>query len=178
MRYYEAEAGRFVNQDPIGLLGGEHLYWFAPNSQIWIDPLGLVHEETPGYHVYGLFDVDQNTGKIADKPYYIGITNDTARRIAEHQDTGRLTKDGLTRMEPLHRNLTYGQARGYEQALIEYYDTKHGEVGKEISQSNRQNKINSFDINSKTRKESHQEYFKKFRKKLLKKTERKVQWIE
>jgi hypothetical protein len=71
-------------------------------------------------------------------------------------------------MEPLHRNLTYGQARGYEQALIEYYDTKHGEGGKEISQSNRQNKINSFDINSKTRKESRQEYFKKFRKKLLK----------
>ena len=170
MRYYEPDAGRFVNQDPIGLWGGgESLYWFAPNSQIWIDPLGLVHEKTPGYHVYGLFDVDPNTGKIADKPYYVGITNDTARRIAEHQDTGRLTKDGLTRMEPLHRNLTYGQARGYEQALIEHYDTKHGEVGKEISQSNRQNKINSFDINSKTRRKSRQKYFMKFRNKLLKK---------
>ncbi|WP_372338239.1 RHS repeat-associated core domain-containing protein [Neisseria lactamica] len=169
MRYYEPEAGRFVNQDPIGLWGGESLYWFAPNSQIWIDPFGLVHEKTPGYHVYGLFDVDSNTGKIADKPYYVGITNDTARRIAEHQDTGRLTKDGLTRMEPLHRNLTYGQARGYEQALIEHYDTKHGEVGKEISQSNRQNKINSFDINSKTRRKSRQKYFMKFRNKLLKK---------
>ena len=169
MRYYEPEAGRFMNQDPIGLWGGENLYWFAPNIAIWIDPLGLVHEKTPGYHVYGLFDVDPNTGKIADKPYYIGITNDTARRIAEHQDTGRLTKDGLTRMVPLHRNLTYGQARGYEQALIEHYDTKHGEVGKEISQSNRQNKINSFDINSKTRRKSRQKYFKKFRKKLLKK---------
>ncbi|WP_372337949.1 RHS repeat-associated core domain-containing protein [Neisseria bergeri] len=169
MRYYEPEAGRFVNQDPIGLLGGDNLYTFAPNIAIWIDPLGLVHEKTPGYHVYGLFDADPNTGKIADKPYYIGITNDIARRIAEHQDTGRLTKDGLTRMVPLHRNLTYGQARGYEQALIEHYDTKHGEVGKEISQSNRQNKINSFDINSKTRRKSRQKYFKKFRKKLLKK---------
>ena len=30
-----------MNQDPIGLVGGEHLYSFAPNSQIWIDPLGL-----------------------------------------------------------------------------------------------------------------------------------------
>ena len=41
MRYYEPEAGRFVNQDPIGLLGGENLYSFAPNAQEWVDPLGL-----------------------------------------------------------------------------------------------------------------------------------------
>ena len=40
MRYYEPEAGRFVNQDPIGLLGGSNLYQFAPNTQYWIDPLG------------------------------------------------------------------------------------------------------------------------------------------
>ena len=33
MRYYEPEAGRFVNQDPIGLLGGDNLYLFAPNMQ-------------------------------------------------------------------------------------------------------------------------------------------------
>ena len=37
MRYYKPEAGRFVNQDPIGLLGGENLYRFAPNSIGWID---------------------------------------------------------------------------------------------------------------------------------------------
>ncbi|WP_304671098.1 RHS repeat-associated core domain-containing protein, partial [Neisseria polysaccharea] len=41
MRYYEPEAGRFVNQDPIGLLGGDNLYQFAPNAQIWIDYWGL-----------------------------------------------------------------------------------------------------------------------------------------
>ena len=41
MRYYEPEVGRFVNQDPIGLWGGENLYWFAPNVQEWVDPLGL-----------------------------------------------------------------------------------------------------------------------------------------
>ena len=41
-RYYEPEAGRFVNQDPIGLLGaGDNLYQFAVNAQSWIDPLGL-----------------------------------------------------------------------------------------------------------------------------------------
>ena len=40
-RYYEPNLGRFVNQDPIGLEGGENLYAFAPNAQAWIDPLGL-----------------------------------------------------------------------------------------------------------------------------------------
>ena len=41
MRYYEPEAGRFVNQDPIGLWGGGNLYQFAPNAQTWVDALGL-----------------------------------------------------------------------------------------------------------------------------------------
>mgnify|MGYP000910806145 CR=1 FL=1 len=43
-RYYEPDAGRFVNQDPIGLLGGENLYWFAPNTTKWNDPLGLMNK--------------------------------------------------------------------------------------------------------------------------------------
>ena len=38
-RYYEPDARRFVNQDPIGLWGGENLYLFALNTQDWIDPL-------------------------------------------------------------------------------------------------------------------------------------------
>ena len=33
-RYYEPDAGRFVNQDPIGLADGENLYAFAPNYNL------------------------------------------------------------------------------------------------------------------------------------------------
>ena len=40
-RYYDPNSGRFVNQDPIGLEGGDNLYAFAPNAQGWVDPLGL-----------------------------------------------------------------------------------------------------------------------------------------
>ncbi|POD60000.1 RHS family protein [Pseudomonas syringae group genomosp. 3] len=40
-RYYDPEIGRFTTQDPIGLLGGENLYQYAPNTQSWIDALGL-----------------------------------------------------------------------------------------------------------------------------------------
>ena len=45
MRYYEAETGRFINQDPIGLLGGDNLYQFAPNGIMWLDPLGLARKK-------------------------------------------------------------------------------------------------------------------------------------
>ena len=41
-RYYEPDVGRFVNQDPIGLMGGENLYAFAPNAQTWTDPSGNI----------------------------------------------------------------------------------------------------------------------------------------
>ena len=40
-RYYDPEIGRFTQQDPIKLLGGESLYAFAPNVFVWLDTLGL-----------------------------------------------------------------------------------------------------------------------------------------
>ncbi|MEN5109976.1 RHS repeat-associated core domain-containing protein, partial [Pseudomonas sp. TWI672] len=39
-RYFEPEVGRFVTQDPIGLIGGNNLYSYGPNSIGWVDPLG------------------------------------------------------------------------------------------------------------------------------------------
>ena len=40
-RYYDPEVGRFVHQDPVGLLGGANFYQYAPNPIGWIDPFGL-----------------------------------------------------------------------------------------------------------------------------------------
>lgn len=40
-RYYSPEVGRFISNDPIGLLGGENLFAYAPNPIMWMDPLGL-----------------------------------------------------------------------------------------------------------------------------------------
>jgi RHS repeat-associated protein len=39
-RYYDPDIGRFINQDPIGLLGGTNLYAYAPNPLTRIDPWG------------------------------------------------------------------------------------------------------------------------------------------
>ena len=51
MRYYEPDTGRFINQDPIGLLGGDNLYQFAPNIQGWIDPWELAKKIDIGLEV-------------------------------------------------------------------------------------------------------------------------------
>ncbi|HEX8611419.1 MAG TPA: RHS repeat-associated core domain-containing protein [Telluria sp.] len=40
-RYYDADVGRFISSDPIGLLGGINLYQYAANPSGWVDPLGL-----------------------------------------------------------------------------------------------------------------------------------------
>ena len=40
-RYYAPDAGRFTQQDPIGLMGGLNLYQYAPNPLSYMDPLGL-----------------------------------------------------------------------------------------------------------------------------------------
>jgi RHS repeat-associated protein len=44
-RYYDPECGRFISQDPIGLLGGVNNYQYVPNPVGWIDPLGLSCKE-------------------------------------------------------------------------------------------------------------------------------------
>lgn len=150
-RYFAPEHGRFLQQDPTRLSGGLNLYQYGPNPVNWCDPLGLIGETTPGYTVYGLYD------KGATDPYYVGITDDPVRRRAEHKASGRLS-DGAN-MEPLDQNVTYGEARGYEQARIEHHGTKTGTIGEDISPTNRGNKVNSYDVNSTTRDPARQKYF-------------------
>ena len=40
-RYYSPDEGRYISQDPIGLIGGIALYGYVHDSNSWIDPLGL-----------------------------------------------------------------------------------------------------------------------------------------
>ena len=67
LRYYDSEAGWFVNQDPIGLLGDEYFYTSNPNVMIWIDILGWFKfkisakkiEYTLGYFKHNQKSVDK-----------------------------------------------------------------------------------------------------------------------
>ena len=56
-RYYDADIGRFISPDPIGLLGGTNLGSYSPNPTGWIDPLGWINApstlpNTAGVYVY------------------------------------------------------------------------------------------------------------------------------
>lgn len=52
-RYYDADSGRYINQDPIGLFGGDNLYAYAWNPLIWVDPYGLGKQlpNKPGIYI-------------------------------------------------------------------------------------------------------------------------------
>lgn len=41
-RYYDVEDGRYISQDPIGLAGGMTFYSYVGDSNMELDPLGLV----------------------------------------------------------------------------------------------------------------------------------------
>ena len=58
-RYYDPNAGSYVSQDPIGLMGGNPtLYGYVRDLNAWIDLLGLLGEE---------FDVDLHTELLRTK---------------------------------------------------------------------------------------------------------------
>ena len=46
-RYYDADMGMFTTRDPVGLMGGNNVFAYAPNPTGWVDPLGLAMY-TPG----------------------------------------------------------------------------------------------------------------------------------
>uniref|UniRef100_UPI001268682E polymorphic toxin type 15 domain-containing protein n=3 Tax=Vibrio vulnificus TaxID=672 RepID=UPI001268682E len=44
-RYYDPRTERFIQPDPIGLLGGINHYQYAPNPVMWVNPHGLCAKE-------------------------------------------------------------------------------------------------------------------------------------
>ncbi|WP_217514343.1 RHS repeat-associated core domain-containing protein, partial [Vibrio metschnikovii] len=60
-RYYDPRTGRFIQPDPIGLLGGLNHYQYAPNPVMWIDPTGLCAKEDSTLSVDALADNPQQT---------------------------------------------------------------------------------------------------------------------
>ncbi|GGX64947.1 DUF6883 domain-containing protein [Saccharospirillum salsuginis] len=52
-RFYDPNVGRYINQDPIGLLGGLNAYQYTPNPIDYIDPLGLSNKECGDWRLAG-----------------------------------------------------------------------------------------------------------------------------
>ncbi|HET6145978.1 MAG TPA: DUF6531 domain-containing protein [Polyangia bacterium] len=124
-RWYSPSGGNYLSPDPLGLDGGTRPYGYPPDPLVQLDPFGLVPLNATGYDLYHI--IDESTGEVR----YVGITNDAIRRQGEHLESGRLG-DGY-RFEVVETNLTYAQARGYEQAdiaMVGRRDTSR--IGQEI----------------------------------------------
>ena len=146
MRYYESEAGRFVNQDPIGLWGGENLYRFGANTQRWFDPLGLALYDIVDYgsKSAGLF----NHHNIMDAWVKHNIPGYVSRH--SNQPTIQLTKslhEAAHRVERAWMKKTFGKVRGNWKAMTARQMLELSEI--------------MFDV-AKVPKHKHREFYRKF----------------
>ncbi|THJ30477.1 hypothetical protein E8K88_17725, partial [Lampropedia aestuarii] len=81
-RYYDADMGRFICPDPIGLQGGINLATYAPNPLSWIDPWGWACQRPGGYRTN---DVDKHVNLSPGVNRAPGHTNTAAdNRVQSH----------------------------------------------------------------------------------------------
>ncbi|MDT3238784.1 MULTISPECIES: RHS repeat-associated core domain-containing protein [Pseudomonas syringae group] len=119
-RYYDPEIGRFTTQDPIGLLGGENLYQYAPNTISWIDPWGL----------------SCRTDYVGRTP---GKSSKTGRDVIERMRTeGRIRGEGVDMTFKSSKNGEWYSITEADMAhktdAVTYWNTKGGYFGAKSSE--------------------------------------------
>ncbi|RZI59902.1 MAG: hypothetical protein EOP14_03335, partial [Pseudomonas sp.] len=80
-RYYDPAVGRFITQDPIGLLGGFNLYQYGPNTTGWIDPFGLCKSSVSGDkgRAKAVHDLEQNGYKVVAEEVTMKVNGSRVR---------------------------------------------------------------------------------------------------
>ncbi|WP_150538443.1 RHS repeat domain-containing protein, partial [Actinobacillus vicugnae] len=94
LRYYNPILGRFINQDPIGLQGGENLYRLEGTAQNQTDPLGLFVPAIPIYAIWGL---------LFGTATYIAVDG-TIKAIDESQKSSSSTSSAPTITKECDKN--------------------------------------------------------------------------
>jgi RHS repeat-associated protein len=118
-RYFDPNAGRFINQDPIRLLGGGNLYRYLENPVNWVDPLGLIGDPATATHITYV-----GTDALTGKPYvgYASMqgqhTGDAVLRYRYGNNFSRFTDPPDVVFEAYGDKAT---ARGLEQRYFEKF---------------------------------------------------------
>jgi len=119
-RYYDPRSGRFVTQDPIGLMGGDNVYAWASEPVDWIDPLGLnpalLSQLGDDANSVGVYRFTDKTGKT-----YVGSTTDQdfSARLSQHMASGKLPPENVGTVQ------TYNMDGMSEQQI---YDVEASEI--------------------------------------------------
>jgi hypothetical protein len=111
--------GRYISKDPIGLAGGLNPYAYAPNPNLWVDPLGLQEESAdnvvleplpadlrPDGRPWGAGCGDAGTDKYVPDSFFGIVSFREACNI--HDDCyGELGTDKLVCDNKLEENMKY-----------------------------------------------------------------------
>ncbi len=93
-RYYDPDVGRFISQDPIGLVGGDNVYAYAPNPVGWMDPLGLWNGEGERdlgkYHAFHEHTLTPDQYNLSD-PEHFRLGNESVYTRAQTDPAFRQT---------------------------------------------------------------------------------------
>ena len=86
-RYYDGQTGRYLSQDPIGIIGGLNLYSYVTNPTNWIDPLGLARREVPKWVQRLPAGMSKETARnttLRDAMLEAGRPGSTIQQIPDH----------------------------------------------------------------------------------------------
>ena len=117
-RYYDSDVGMFISRDPIGLLGGNNVFQYAPNPVGWIDPWGLekkrmgVHDS--GHHV-------PSVRKSKDRSFEISRSDKSFPTLFPIGDDPEHDHWRLHEAEREHVGPRQGDFKGTDEELFEAY---------------------------------------------------------
>lgn len=146
-RYYSPYVGRFISKDPIGLLGGNNVYAYAPNPVGWIDPLGLNTTNQPSKNINNL-------------PAFKGKSIPSVQKVLVDNNYTRTNPANLRNQRWVHQDGSEVQIHAYgNQNTSQYKAGNNAHVHKSIGKHGEPNTIELDDDGvtqvSKHSKEAH-----------------------
>ena len=83
-----------MNQDPIELWGGDNLYWFGPNVDMWRDPWGVAKRSKKGE----IFADSKGLSLVVRNPQDLSHMSECTLRYMAEEGVSGTTKGGRVKM--------------------------------------------------------------------------------
>ncbi|MBK8566758.1 MAG: hypothetical protein IPN76_26355 [Saprospiraceae bacterium] len=127
-RYYDAEGGFYVSQDPIRLIGGYGIYDFVKDPNIWVDELGLhgnCKASAKPNHVYVIYN--KKTGQVHKYGISGGKVRKDGKSYRAESQVRKLGPDYESKI--IATNVTREKALKIEQGKVNSYSVSKQNSG-------------------------------------------------